>query len=855
MIKIKLFTIGSAIAVVGCTSIPESDTYSPYPELTKEQIRQNVELVFGTTFSSDQSWSSTTRKTVSITADAALADIVKVQILTESPFMNPYARVLTEAEAQKGQTVEFTLDCPDHCTTLYAACVDSKGARYARSFDASQSRFSFAQAATRADDGELKAAYGFPNLGDIKLEMKNASLTYGALRTIKASEGIATYTSGGNTFDLTMWKNAGWQNEREWRASDNRNLGSWYVDAQTVRHNVGQISESQRSELKDVFTNFLGRTDNTQRWGRRDNMDVIRKNAMFQWNNYLVSKGEPITLTLVQMASSEAKNCQVLYYYYNPTDITGMTTSQEVQYLKILPKFRAISCYHTGAAAGINTNYGDEKFFKVHENLLPYYGDNLLEGAVTLSGFKPDPQVYRIRNGAKLDGDDYYMTFSQDNSANGKRLTKKMADDDLNVDYQLWQVFRNDNNDVYLFNIGAQCFFRFDPSGDTRYCYTTYFTPMDCVGPDCYPLHVNGNYLMRTHTLTHLCLGSDLKSGGNYGIWGDKKPDNANSEWFFEPYANSSAKAVAMKKEVKQVSAYQITAKNYAIPEGYRVGFVLKKRSAKAEDCYNYFTQNSWGIANNGELYGDGRLNTEINQYGNHFTSASNYFTMKADDPRIAIFKANNRTYLTFEDGSDAQFSDLIVEVSGAEAAQQTEPLSTAAYTFCFEDRQDGDYDLNDVVIKAERVDRNHVKYSLEACGAHDELYLRNINGKVLNGYVEIHELFGVDANTFVNTQDGKRIDPIQETVWVPEDFSFTNLEQQVYIYNATTQREIKLSKTGEDPHAIMIPYDYEYPLEQVCVKDAYSKFIDWGTNPSADNRNWYMSGIEGKVYTKSQLE
>lgn len=859
MKKLHLLTTISvgALAIISCTSMPEyNESEAKYPTLTKEQIQRNVEEVFGTSFNSNQDWSSTTQKTISITANADLDDIVKVQILTESPFMNPYARVLNEAEVQKGQTVEFTLDCPDHCTTLYAACVDSKGAYYAKAFNAGQSHFSFAQAQTRADAGELKAAYGFPNLGDIKLEMRNASLTYGAMRTIKAGEGIASFTDGkNNTFELNMWKNASWQNEREWRPSDNRNLGSWYVDAQTVRHNVSQISESQRSELQDIFSNFLGRTDNAQRWGRRDNMDVIRKNAMFQWNNYLVSKGDPITLTLVQMASSEAKNCQVLYYYYNPADIAGMTASQELQYLKNLPKFRAVSCYHTGAAAGINTNYGAETFFKVHENLLPYYGDNLLEGAVTLSDFTPDPQVYRIRNGVKLEGDDYYMTFSTDNSDKGKRLTKKLADDNINVDYQLWQVFRNANNDIYLFNIGAQCFFRFDPSNDSRYCYTTYFTPMDCIGPDCYPLHINGNYLMRTHTVTHFCLGSDLKSGGNYGIWGDKKPDNANSEWYFEPYANTNAKTAALKKEIKQVSSYQITAKNYAIPEGYRVGFVLKKRSSVAEDCYNYFTKGSWGYANNGELYGDGRLNTEINQYGNHFTSASSYFTMKADDPRIAIFKANNRTYLTFEDGSDAQFSDLIVEVNGAEAALQTEPVSTAAYTFCFEDRQDGDYDLNDVVIKAERIDRNHVKYSLEACGARDELYLRNIKGNILNDKVEVHALFGVDQNTFVNTEDGKNIAPIQEIVEVPEDFSFTDYDSQVYIYNATTGKEIKLSKAGEDPHAIMIPYDYAYPLEKVCVKDANTKFVEWGENPSADNIYWYMEGVEGKIYTQSQFK
>ena len=48
-----------------------------------------------------------------------------------------------------------------------------------------------------------------------------------------------------------------------------------------------------------------------------------------------------------------------------------------------------------------------------------------------------------------------------------------------------------------------------------------------------------------------------------------------------------------------------------------------------------------------------------------------------------------------------------------------------------------------------------------------------------------------------------------------------------------------------------MIPYaDFKYPLEKVCIKDAYTEFNKWGQNP-VYSTNWYTKPVEGKVYTK----
>ena len=282
---------------------------------------------------------------------------------------------------------------------------------------------------------------------------------------------------------------------------------------------------------------------------------------------------------------------------------------------------------------------------------------------------------------------------------------------------------------------------------------------------------------------------------------------------------------------------------------------MLRKAKVDSDDSFTEdntikagtnYSKKSYTQTNNGEVYADGRLNVQINKYPD-FKSAVG-FGMLEDDPRAAIFGANQKAYLLFEDGTDINYVDLVVEIQGGlvevDAAQQ---INNNVYTFCFEDRNLGDYDMNDVVIKAERLNMSQVKYTVVACGAYDELYLRNINGQTLNGTTEIHKLFNVDnLSTFINTQN-KNYEPVSEVITVDPSFSFTDFSKQVYIYNKTQNYDVKMSQKGEDPHAIMIPRDFDYPKEHVCVKDAYTEFNNWGQNP-VTSTDWYLYPENGKV-------
>ena len=270
---------------------------------------------------------------------------------------------------------------------------------------------------------------------------------------------------------------------------------------------------------------------------------------------------------------------------------------------------------------------------------------------------------------------------------------------------------------------------------------------------------------------------------------------------------------------------------SYQFPEGYKIGFMVRAKTT-AE-----------GGKKQGELYGDGRLNNYINNY-----SACNFKSSKlgTDGPRVAWMNVNGRMLLCCESGTDSDFNDIIIEVEGGiEPFVPIPDIESNYYTFCFEDREIGDYDMNDIVIKARRLNSTQVEYSIVACGATDKLFIKNINGDVINDATEIHELFGANGG-FINTQS-INYNPVTEVIGVSEDFSFLDEATQPYIYDATTGRNVKLSKKGEDPHGIMIPYDFKYPKEKVCIKNAYELFNNWGANKVVST-DWYKYPIDDLV-------
>ena len=175
----------------------------------------------------------------------------------------------------------------------------------------------------------------------------------------------------------------------------------------------------------------------------------------------------------------------------------------------------------------------------------------------------------------------------------------------------------------------------------------------------------------------------------------------------------------------------------------------------------------------------------------------------------------------------------------------------------CFEDRPiTADYDMNDVVLKCNRINNTTVKLSLVATGANDEVYLDGIEGStVLNGK-EVHALFGVTkdekGNRFVNTVNGVAKKPaIEETITIGEGVSIPQFLKKIFIRNESSPsgREIRYPEGNTVyPRAIIVPINFRYPNEGSRITKAYKEFISWARDINIAG-NWYRFEQEAYLF------
>lgn len=820
-------------------------------EVTKEDIQANVANIFGA-IDPEQDWNMVTSGTINVTADANLPGITKVQILTESPFFNNDAKVLCEADAKSGETVTLAFEAPIANKRLIAACVNSEGVYHIQGFDIGQTSVNFSsRAATRA---ATRGDAGYPSPSGIKVEFKNSTPSFNAARTILADEAAAGSDSELKQWvkdqEIAQWHDKGWENDRLWKATKNDNIGnSWIVDDKgTIYRQVDDFSDAERQNLEDIFNTSLIRDSH------KDNLSLIRNSEILNlYNNHLISNGTPITVTPVQLASTEIDKCYIYYYYYNPEDIPA--TVSEEDYVKSLPKFLAINCAGARWGAqqiGKSTNSSRTDFFRVREYLLPYYGDNLTEmmGETVMKNYKTDGKVYRFRNGQKWQNNDYYLSYFESKTNDDGRARLALFADNGETDYknQLWQIFTDEETGLsYLYNIGLKRFLLHQEA--TVKDYLTSFSTSDVLAGDEIPLvlDLQNNCIRRTNSTT-LGLGTDLDNSSKAArlcVSSDKEVNKAVGKWYMEECTDKSG--LTLKTDIKRAATNSVTAVSNSIPAGYKVGFMIRK----AMGGENVADRNVVAKNNNGCCYGFGSLNKELNNFKDHFSSAVKKYSMKIDDPRILMFSANGKTYLAFEEGCDCQYSDAIIEVTqGIQVVDEpVNNIEAEVYTVCFEDRPIADYDMNDIVLKARR-NGNKVILQLVACGAYDDLFIRGLNGKKFSDNQEVHALFGAAKGTFVNTT-GKMDYAIQDEEFeIGANTSLMDFLKQIYIYDGTTEKEIRIPAKGEGPHAVIIPYDFKYPLEKQRITDAYKLFSNWSGDRFADNK-WYTQPDETKVVGK----
>ena len=227
----------------------------------------------------------------------------------------------------------------------------------------------------------------------------------------------------------------------------------------------------------------------------------------------------------------------------------------------------------------------------------------------------------------------------------------------------------------------------------------------------------------------------------------------------------------------------------------------------------------------------------------------------------VGVTDSRNRTSYKSVRVSDGQlevtFGRDADEVWKPGNLQKDEP---AVWTYAFEDTPLGDYDLNDVVLKVCENAKDTTKLDVRLCcaGASFDLFVYLGETPVFNGK-EVHEALGQNRGLFLNTGKGPEVNVDilpPASVDKPQGFTFANAD--FWIKSPIVPKGIHIAKTGKAPLGVVIPGDWQWPLEYVCIKEAYPDFLKFAENVQDENvREWYKvtdtNPVKDKFFIKGQ--
>lgn len=173
-----------------------------------------------------------------------------------------------------------------------------------------------------------------------------------------------------------------------------------------------------------------------------------------------------------------------------------------------------------------------------------------------------------------------------------------------------------------------------------------------------------------------------------------------------------------------------------------------------------------------------------------------------------------------------------------------------AVWSYAFEDTPLGDYDMNDVVIKVSQNPNAENKIDVTLCcaGASFDLKVWLDDVCILYGK-EVHEVLGQSSGTLINTGKGPWAETVTATVTKPAGFTFAYAD--FWIESLAVPAGVHIAREGEDPHGVVIPEDWAWPVEYVCIKDAYPDFAKFAEDASTTDENvkkWYQTPVESLV-------
>ena len=283
------------------------------------------------------------------------------------------------------------------------------------------------------------------------------------------------------------------------------------------------------------------------------------------------------------------------------------------------------------------------------------------------------------------------------------------------------------------------------------------------------------------------------------------------------------------------------------IPQGVQFGFYI---TTNYQDNATVYSESSLNPTRH--LNGDASSNYSSNNFAATYHKHS-------DDGKCEF-------YLTFEDGHDFDYNDLIVRIGDApNALGEVPPLRNhenvllvvdreeeedvnMSYIVAYEDLGANDFDFNDVVLGIDYISTNQAnkKATFKLMAAGGTLPV-SVAYNTTTLWEEIHQTFGVSSNTPVNVKGNTREkEHISKEIAVEDNFTILADASKLKITvskNGVDVENISIpnpDETGGTPQAILVASPtWEWPTEGQLITShpKYGKdFAQWITETTFTN-------------------
>ena len=274
--------------------------------------------------------------------------------------------------------------------------------------------------------------------------------------------------------------------------------------------------------------------------------------------------------------------------------------------------------------------------------------------------------------------------------------------------------------------------------------------------------------------------------------------------------------------------------------------------------AYVFNTKQDYGFY--GPTGGEALLKARKVKLGNNVTYQKygvcyhNNLVVASDDHFAEVATTNGNYPMIYKDGNvkmynKADSAPVVIPSYGNcnsgynGGGGDPEPEERMWYYYAFEDLGGiGDFDFNDVVIRASAPVNGKGDIELCAAGGTMETYVY-LGSTVLGGGSEVHDLFGVSLMTMVNTRN--RSEKAFVKIGEYTGTSASNLDLSIRVVNKGYSQTITTNNmNGECPLAITINGSstngtWKWPYERQRIDAAFSEFHTWVANKDADIDWW----------------